>query len=229
MAYRYALYLAPPADSDLHRFASRWLGRDAMTNEVREQPFVEHVPADKLREITASPRRYGFHGTIKPPFRLARGREAEVFHEAVRRFASAWPTLDLRLQIRSLRGFLAFMLAGPSAELDAFAAACVRDFEPFRAPLGPAELERRKRTPLTPRQLAHLEAFGYPYVMQDFVFHMTLTERLHHNLHDRVLTDLCARTRPLIAEPLHVDALCVFEEPVPHSPFVVTARYPLGG
>jgi len=229
MAYRYALYLAPAGDSDLHRFASRWLGRDAVTGEALEQPFVEHVPADKLREITASPRRYGFHGTIKPPFRLAPGREADEFHRAARIFAAAWPTMELKLQVQSLRGFLALMLAEPSEPLDAFAAACVRDFEPFRAPLHPQEMEARKRAQLTPRQLAHLEDFGYPYVMEDFVFHMTLTDKLQHNIHDRVLTDLCARTRPLVAEPFQADALCVFEEREPDAPLILTARYPLRG
>ena len=79
------------------------------------------------------------------------------------------------------------------------------------------------------RSLAHLEDFGYPYVMEDFVFHMTLTDKLQNNIHDRVLTDLCARTRPLVAEPFAADALCVFEEPRPHSPFRLTARYPLAG
>jgi putative phosphonate metabolism protein len=228
MAYRYALYLAPPGDSELHRFASRWLGRDAATGEELEQPFVEGVPADKLREITASPRRYGFHGTIKPPFRLAQGREPDEFHRAARIFAAAWPALELKLKVQSLRGFLAFMLAEPSEDLDTFAAACVRDLEPFRAPLHPEEMEERKRAQLTPRQLAHLEDFGYPYVMEDFVFHMTLTEKLHNNLHDRILTDLCERTRPLVADPFEVDALCVFEEPEPDAPFVLSARYPLG-
>ncbi len=228
MAYRYALYLAPPGDSELHRFASRWLGRDAATGEELEQPFVEGVPADKLREITASPRRYGFHGTIKPPFRLAQGREPDEFHRAARIFAAAWPALELKLKVQSLRGFLAFMLAEPSEDLDTFAAACVRDLEPFRAPLHPEEMEERKRAQLTPRQLAHLQAFGYPYVMEDFVFHMTLTEKLHNNLHDRILTDLCERTRPLVADPFEVDALCVFEEPEPDAPFVLSARYPLG-
>jgi putative phosphonate metabolism protein len=229
MTHRYALYLAPPADSELHRFASGWLGRDAITGGELQQPFVEHVPADRLREITASPRRYGFHGTIKPPFRLANGREPDEFHRAARIFAAAWPALELELQIRSLRGFLAFMLARRSPELDTFAAACVRDFEPFRAPLTTADREKRERASLTPRQRAHLEHFGYSYVMEDFVFHMTLTDRLHDNLHDRLLTDLCARTRTLTAAPFRADALCVFEEPKPHAPFRLTARYPLRG
>ncbi len=229
MAHRYALYLAPPPESELHAFASRWLGRDAVTGEHLEQPFVEHVPSDKLAEITASPRRYGFHGTIKPPFRLAPGKTGDDLHRAARLFAAVWPALALPLQVQSLRGFLALMLARPVPELDAFAAACVRDFEPFRAPLTADERAQREQAALTPRQRAHLEHFGYPYVMEDFVFHMTLTERLHDNLHDRVLTDLCARTRPLIAEPWRADALCVFEEPAPTSPFRLTARYPLAG
>jgi putative phosphonate metabolism protein len=229
MPRRFALYVAPPPTSELHAFATRWLGRDAITGDRLEQPFVEHVPPDKQREITASPRRYGFHGTIKPPIRLKASRTGDELHRAAERFASAWPAFDIQLEVQSLRGFLAFMLAEPAPALDAFAAACVREFEPFRAPLGTAELEKRNRARLTPRQRGHLETWGYPYVMEDFVFHMTLTDRLHANLHDRVLTHLLERTRHLTHQPLRVDALCVFEEPTPHSEFRLTARYPLEG
>jgi len=229
MAHRYALYLAPPADSELHRFASSWLGRDAVSGEPVAQPVVEQVPPDKLREITDSPRRYGFHATIKPPFRLAAGRSGDELHRAAELFAAAWPAFAVELEVQSLRGFLAFMLSRPSEALESFAAACVRDFEPFRAPLSDAEFEQRRRAHLTPRQLAHLADWGYPYVMEDFAFHMTLTERLHHNLHDRVLAELCERTRPLTHRPVTVDALCVFEEPRPASDFRLTARYPLRG
>lgn len=229
MANRYALYLAPHPKSELHRFASAWLGRDAVTGEALAQPSVLHVSPGKLEEITTSPRRYGFHATIKPPFRLAAGRNETELLAAVERFAATQASFEINLEVQSLRGFLAFCLRRPSAELDAFASACMRDFEPFRAPAGEAEIERRKRAPLTPRHLENLDRWGYPYVFEDFVFHMTLTERLANNLHDRVLTDLCERTRSLTAEPFRVDALAVFVEDQPHGPFRLLRRVPLGG
>ncbi len=228
MVHRYALYLAPAADSPLHTFASGWLGRDAVTGESLPQPEVAHVAPDRFREITASPRRYGFHATLKAPFRLARGRTATELHERVGAFAKTIAPFEIQLEVKSLRGFLAFMLARPSPQLAALQEACVRDFEPFRAPLSDVELEKRMRSPLTPRQLEHLERWGYPYVMEDFVFHMTLTDKLHDNLHDRVLTDLCARTFDLTRTTFPVDAVCVFEEAAPHGTFQLAARYALG-
>ncbi len=228
MAHRYALYLAPEPGSALHAFASAWLGRDAATGAKLAQPRVAHVDSFTFKEVTASPRRYGFHGTIKPPFRLAPGHTEDDLMAAAERFAAARAPFDIELEVQSLRGFIAFLLRRPSVELDAFADACVRDFEPFRARLSETELERRRRSPLSPRQLEHLDHWGYPYVFEDFVFHMTLTERLAGNLHDRLLVDLCERTRPLTSAPLRIDALSVFEEPERGAPFRLTARFPLG-
>ena len=37
---RYAVYFAPPPDSDWWAFGCRWLGRDALTGRALEQPLL---------------------------------------------------------------------------------------------------------------------------------------------------------------------------------------------
>ncbi len=69
---RLAIYYAPPAGSALWDFGSAWLGLDAEAGEVPPRPDVPGLPDDPLA-LTVSPRRYGFHGTLKPPMFLAEG------------------------------------------------------------------------------------------------------------------------------------------------------------
>ena len=58
------------------------------------------------------------------------------------------------------------------------AGACVRDLDEFRAPAGEAELARRRKAGLSARQEALLTQWGYPYVFEEFRFHLTLSGRL---------------------------------------------------
>ena len=229
MAHRQAIYFAPAADTPIHAFASAWLGRDAYTDRALAQPTVAGVAPERLVEITASPRRYGFHGTLKAPFRLAEGSTVDLLHQAARAFAQSRPAFEIELQVSSLRGFLAFTTKPPTDALDDFAAACVHAFEPFRAPLDAADVARRKPELKTERQRANLERWGYPYVMADFEFHLTLTARLFGAEHDAVLADLRERTAALLRTPLPVDRVAVFEEAVAGAPFRITGNYRLGG
>src|SRR5262245_45817767 len=80
---RYAAYFAPEPGSDLARFGAAWLGYDVTTGKLVPQPAVSGLAAERLYTITAEPRRYGFHGTLKPPFALAPGADANGLHEAV--------------------------------------------------------------------------------------------------------------------------------------------------
>ncbi|TMV36066.1 DUF1045 domain-containing protein, partial [Thioclava sp. BHET1] len=71
---RYAVYYAPPA-GPLADFGAGWLGWDPVAGLPRAHPAVAGLPCP-VAELTATPRKYGFHGTLKPPFRLAPGTEA---------------------------------------------------------------------------------------------------------------------------------------------------------
>ena len=212
---RYALYLAPPPGSPLPRRAAAWFGHEA----------VPGPPPDRRRAITASPRRYGFHATLKAPFRLKGGTSAHGLHAAVDAFAKGRTAFPLRLEVAMLKGFVACRLAAPSPPLQALADEVVRAFDPFRAPPDGAELARRRRSPLTPAQDANLEAWGYPYVFDDFTFHMTLSERLAGEEAERVLAAARDWFGEVLVEPFVVDAIGIFEEKAPGAEFQMTGRY----
>ncbi|MGQ3281168.1 MAG: DUF1045 domain-containing protein, partial [Shinella sp.] len=71
---RYALYFTPSASDPLTLSAQRWLGRNAFTGATLAQLSVQGFDAATLAGLTADPRRYGFHATLKAPFSLAEGR-----------------------------------------------------------------------------------------------------------------------------------------------------------
>lgn len=228
MSPRYALYFAPPAGSPLADFGARWLGRDAHTGADLAQPAVEGIAPDRLAALTASPRLYGFHATLKAPIRLAPGRSADGLREALAAFAAGRRAFALRLGLRSLHGFLALMEAEPSDDLRALADACVVDFDDFRAPM-PAEERARRAKGLDARQGAHLDRWGYPYVLDTFRFHMTLSERLSEADAALVRRTLDPLAAAVCREPVRVDAVTLSVQPEPGAPFVVDRRFPFGG
>lgn len=230
MSRRYAIYYAPPPGSALEAFGAHWLGRHHVTGERLPRPAVEGFTPDELEAHTAFPRTYGFHATLKAPFVLAEGQSADGLHQAVRSFAAARrPFACPGLHVTGLSGFISFQLREPSPAMQDLAAACVRDFEPFRAPLPADELARRRRAGLTPEQDDYLVRFGYPYVFEGFHFHMTLTGWLEEPVRGRLLAVLQERARPVVAEPFGVDAIAIYEQPEPRAPFTLTARFPFGG
>lgn len=202
---RHAIYYTPAPESALARFADAWFARKA--------PCLE------------APRRYGFHGTLKAPFRLAAGTSETELLAAVEAFAAERPILGgPPLTLTVLAGFLALAPSGPFGELDRLAADCVAAFDRFRMPPTGGELARRRRAGLTPGQEALLLRWGYPYVMEAFRFHLTLTERLD----DGELR----RERALAAEMLGeavpsfcIDALTVMVEPVEGTAFRLLRRF----
>ena len=85
------------------------------------------------------------------------------------------------------------------------------------------------RADLDPAQRAMLEAWGYPYVLDTFKFHITLTG----NLADADLTAARARIESLGAgrldRPMPVDAVTVYAQPAPDTPFLVARHYGFDG
>ncbi|MDP3544609.1 MAG: DUF1045 domain-containing protein [Phreatobacter sp.] len=225
MTVRYALYAAPPPDSRLWHFGSSVIGYDAAA--ARALPFPSHPPCDAAdwADLTHDPRRYGFHGTLKAPFSLAAGMEEGDLLEAAmlfaeRRQAFAVPALEVVL----LGRFVALVPGVASPELTALAAGCVREFDAFRAPLTEADRARRLKAPLTDRQVAQLDAWGYPYVFEDFRFHMTLTGSLPEERREAVRAGLAAAYWE-VAGPLPIDGLCVFRQKDRSARFEVLARF----
>ena len=153
---------------------SGWAGI-VRAGEARTQPNVPGLSAERLAELTQSARGYGFHATIKPPFYLREGRSEAELLDAFAAFAKGREPFEVQLGLRSLGGFLALMMTPPDHRMSALAADAVRDLDPFRALPSEAELARRRKSGLSAQQETLLQQWGYPYVMGEFRFHMTLS------------------------------------------------------
>ncbi|MBS0124910.1 DUF1045 domain-containing protein [Thetidibacter halocola] len=223
MSYtRFAIYYLPPK-GDLAEFGARWLGWDAATGRPVDQPDLPGIEA-----ITATPRRYGFHGTLKPPFRLAGGRDADALAVATAAMAATCaPARCEGLHLSRLGRFLALTPTGDTTGIARVAAACVADLDAFRAPPGEDELARRRKANLSPRQEALLTRWGYPYVMEEFRFHLTLTDRLPRDDMDRWFAAVEAHLPPLPA-PFVLDEVALVGERS-DGRFELVQRYALTG
>jgi len=221
---RYAVYFAPRPGTLLHALGSSWLGRDSHSGEDLVQP-----PVAGLHGLTAEPRRYGFHATLKPPFATRDGIGGDAILRALAALAASEAPFELGLRVALLDGFMALLPDSPCLALDALAARCVRDLDGFRRPPPAAELARRRKAPLTQRQDENLERWGYPYVFEDFRFHMTLTERLPHDQGDALIAAARAHFAPALAQPVAIDGLTLFCEAAAGRPFLAIRHFPFQG
>lgn len=176
---RYAIYLMPLPESPLARAGAKWLGWDAFKGVPCGQPDYDDLSSKDIEAITTSPRHYGFHGTLKAPFRLKEGFSEPEIHEAFDGFIHLQKAQNcLNLEISKLDGFFALTPTHDGNDFSSLAGDIVRHFEPFSAPITMSEYEKRKPHLLTNSQRAYLVEWGYPYVFDEFRFHMTLSNRL---------------------------------------------------
>ena len=224
---RYAIYWAP-APGPLAAFAAAWLGWDPAAGTGVAHPDLPGLPLP-VAELTQTPQKYGFHGTLKAPFRLAEGATRAGLEDAVAAFAARTAPVALPgLRLARIDRFLALVPEGDAAGLNALAARIVADLDGFRAPLTPEDLARRKADALPPRQRALLERWGYPDVMDDFRFHLTLTGGFEAAVLDGVRDRLDPLLAPLLPRPFTVEAVCLFGE-AQDGRFHLLHRYTLSG
>ena len=230
MSGRYAVYFAPKPASQLARFGAAWLGYDVATGKAVAPPVAVGIDVTRQHAITAEPRRYGFHATLKPPFALADGVDAAALAAAIAVLAGSIAAFTApRLQLANISGFLALTLSEPCTAMHELADRCVSALDHFRAPPSVSELERRRRAKLTLRQEELLERWGYPYVMEEFRLHMTLTARLDAEEGAVVREALAPLVAPLCQSPLAVDAISLFHQPRAEAAFRLMDRYKLTG
>ena len=174
MYTRYAVYFTP--EGALADLGASWLGWDIAKARRVAHPALSGLD---VAALTDAPRKYGFHGTIKPPFVLAEGN---TYDQLTTRLGELCGTLGAvrldGLKLVALGRFLALIPTGDQHPLSTLAAAVVEQLDPFRAPPTDGELARRRQAKLTPAQDRNLIRWGYPHVMDQFRFHLTLTSRL---------------------------------------------------
>ncbi|HEY2134864.1 MAG TPA: DUF1045 domain-containing protein [Xanthobacteraceae bacterium] len=220
---RYAIYFVPPPDEALYRFGASALGFDCYSGKEVAGLAGDDVSVAEWRELTAEPRRYGFHATLKAPFRLREEfGEPELVAEFVRFAGRHAPCAGFSASVRLLDGFAALVPTASVAAVDLLAASCVRDFDRFRSPMTEAERIRRLAQPLTERQIEHLDRWGYPYVFEDFRFHMSLTGRIPTDRTTPVLTFLhAALKRHPVPRNVVVGSVALLRQDGPNTPFRV--------
>lgn len=228
---RYAVYFALPRNSRLWLAAQSWLGRDCESGAALERPHLEGWTAAEADEVTSSPRHYGFHATLKAPFELTAGKTLADLQEAARRFGAAQPAFTAPpLKVSAIGPFLALTLSDPCPALQALAAAAVTELDNLRAPLSEADLARRLQSDLSERQRELLLAWGYPYVLEEFRFHMTLTGPIADSARrDDLRQRLAERFRPLLTQPVPVSEICLYSQDRRESPFLLRQRFRLAG
>jgi hypothetical protein len=208
MSERFAIYLAPEEGTALARFGQTWFAAP------------EHA------DLTAEARIYGFHATMKPPFRLREGMEERELRRRLANFAQAHAGFTLAPCVPSHRSGFVALRPEEDERLLRLAEECVREFDDFRAPMTEAERKKRIAAGLSERQIGHLDRWGYPHVMEDFHPHFTLTCRVSSTEATRLGALI---PRDVLSEPFAVHSLCLFHQHEAGAHFVLTDRFALSG
>lgn len=225
-APRYAIYFAPAATSPLWRFGSAVLGYDAETGAEVDFPPAMARAWPNWPTLTAEPRKYGLHATLKAPFRLRDGATETDLLAATKAFAQITHGCALQgLAVETIGRFVALIPVGDIALLQELAGRTVNAFEDLRAPLSDFDRARRLNSSLTPAQIANLDRYGYPYVHDEFRFHITLTGSLPAELMTDVPRQLAASFAEVVPQgPVAIDTLSIFRQDRSDARFRIIAR-----
>ncbi|WP_409722995.1 DUF1045 domain-containing protein [Pseudorhodoplanes sp.] len=223
-APRYAIYFTPDPETPLARFGASVIGYDPDCARDVPQLALDHVASSEMVAATQNPRRYGFHATLVAPFYLNGASEQSLVSALDAFCAQMSPAALGRLVVTRVDDFIALTPSESVPAVDALAAACVAFFDRYRAPLSAFDLARRSAEDLSARERQNLERWGYPYVMDEFRFHMSLTGRLAPDDRQRFQRALTDAFRPLADVPHRIESLSVLRQSAPEQRFSVLAR-----
>lgn len=226
MSARYAVYFSPNDASPLALYGERVLGRRADGQSVAPTSAHYANPA-QAKALSATPAHYGFHATLKAPFRLkADTTESQLLDEVATLASQLHPVLMQSLAPRVLSQFIALCFDEQPAAIGELAARCVEYLEPYRAALSDDEIARRNPDQLNDTQRAYLGKYGYPYVLDEFQFHMTLTGKLNPAENSDYIEWLNQQYRSMVPDTPMLDRLAVFYQPEKTSAFRRLAQFP---
>lgn len=224
MFKRYAIFYTP--EDDLGEWGARWLGWESRTGTA---PLQCGFAGIDVAALTATPQKYGLHGTLKAPFVLAADVDEICAALAAESFASTHAPVDAGpFSVRYENGFIALRPDSDPPALRAFASEVVRDFDDLRAPLSDEDIARRRKTRLSPRQDQQMMVWGYPFIFEDFHFHLTLTGRLPAQTAAQVIDALQPTVAAVMPARLSIDAITLMGEDA-EGMFHQIHRYALTG
>ncbi|WP_085902639.1 DUF1045 domain-containing protein [Kiloniella majae] len=225
---RYAIYYAPRLDSKLGQFGNAWFGYNPVSHEAIPRPNVEGMAAQEIEYITRGAGRYAFHGTLRSPFKLRKNRSLESLDKSLKSFVTkARPIICGPLSIRSIGKFLALVPDDPENHIPDLAEQCIRTFDNFRLAPSKQELDRRRQAGLTSVQEELLLRWGYPFVMEEFRFHLTLSDKLDGMDLIKYQALLEKHCESLCEEAFVIDEIALFGDPGKGGKFEEISRYQL--
>tara|TARA_Y100000588_G_scaffold345049_1_gene391929 strand:- start:1888 stop:2658 length:771 start_codon:yes stop_codon:yes gene_type:complete len=226
---RFGVYFAPSGSSLLNTLGSGWLGRDTTKKKKTLQPIVSGLSAQRLCELTQSPRHYGFHATLKAPFQLVNWGERDGLDRAIETVCAPIKPFSISLVINQLAGFFALTLGTHSPKIHHLADVLVSELDIFRSPNTSEDIQRRRAAGLNSQQNNNLLRWGYPYVFSEFRFHMTLTSRITSE-EERKRLETAARVHflPILKKKIMVNSVCLFYQTDKNSQFELIKRFKLG-
>lgn len=226
---RYAIHFTPSPNDPLTHVAAAWLGRDVYSGQTVEPPAVSSLGMQEISYHTALPRRYGFHGTIKAPFRLMSDVSEAALLRGLMHFAGSHQPFSLPpLEIAKLGNVYGLVPSWPCEMLNFLAASVVQEFDHYRAPLSDADIDRADPDRLSATQLTNLHRWGHPYVMDEFRFQMTLTGGVAPADCARVERAVRSVFAPALERQIEFSNLALFVEDEPGAPFRVHSLHPMG-
>ena len=225
-APRYAVYYVPEAGTPLAAFGAQWLGYNIETGTRAPRNRLGLDP-ELVDRIVAAPAVYGFHATLKAPFRLRSGVSPESLIERLESVARSTGQIGpVRLEVSRLGRFLA-LRPDHGNRLRRLSSQCTMSMEPFRAPINDRERRHRLKANLSPYQRLLFETYGYPYVFDEFRFHMSLTGPLEEHEREQIEPVLRDALADLMASSIEITSICLAIQPEPGAPFRVQARVAL--
>lgn len=224
---RYAIYYSPEARTPLWSLGTGWIGRDALSDQTMEPRHRVAVSELERQALTAIPAHYGLHATLKAPFELRAGHTYDDLRQRLLGFCADRVRFTLPpLILKNMDDFVALVPGRHCEQLNVLAQDCVEQFDEFRQPMSVHELNIRKGEPMTRQQYDLLLRWGYPYVMQAFRFHITLSNRTIRNQCDKVMRGLAPGLKQVNAKGVQFDGLCLFYQETRNQPFLLLERFP---
>ena len=227
---RYAIYYCPDSTSAWWDIWSKWLGR--YPNQVAEitQSECPGISQERFYQFTKHPRRYGLHATLKAPFFLNQTSTFNDLLKATHRIGEQHSPFEINLELLLYGDFLALVSKNASILLEHLERDLVMQLDSFRLPLTDAQLNKRRSVGLNPREDQLLQEWGYPFVLDCFQFHLSLTGSLKKATQDEIeaMTNFSQRQlHTLKNNKIKIDSICIFEELTENSALILKKRIPL--
>ena len=225
---RFAVYFLPDPDDPLYIYGTEWLGWDVYRGRPMRRPDFG-LDGRIVDGLTVEPRRYGFHGTVRPPMRIAGGYGLNDIVLACDNIAQACPRFAIpSLKLGAVGGCIAMVPDRECVEMARMSRLFVAGLDDSRPRLSEEELAARRAAGLTGDEERMLVKWGYPYVDATFRLHMTLTSRLEEA--DRAMAEerLAWIMEPVLGRPLECRAVMLVGEGG-DGMFRFLHRFPLRG